>query len=456
MKFLLLPLFLFSFWLSSQNYPALIPYRKKDLWGYCDSAGKIIIRPQYKFCGLFGRFKTAVAGLNDTVSVLINIQGKELLKANTEQFKELNGFVFLDSVFGNYRYALLGADGKRLSSFRYNLDSDANLGSANNLNKNCTIVIADSVQPYYEWNFGLLDAKGKTVLPFIYWKLMETGKENYILIEKKIISRKRKKKTHPLLEYNYVYSKYSSKTKSIKNIYELKCCACEPATEAVWFLFKDGFLIETQNTCSKQKSGLMNYEGLFMLDTIYERIEPVEYWGQNRECTLFSVQKVLDGKCALYDTRQRKFLSGFIFDQHPKYSYEVLTGYVNGELKNFTANDSLIYFPEVHSGKFSGIQLKSFMSWPYFLELPPSSYPTVAEMMSRPEYMKKGRSVAYIYREYFFVEDLGLYEITSLKPCIRLKYLQPPMQTIYNKLFVSHGLYPWQTRENIGKGYFSA
>src|SRR5687767_14862590 len=52
-------IFLLTFALSlfcssfSQKLPSLIPYRKGDKWGYCDSTKKIIIEPKYDWAPLF-------------------------------------------------------------------------------------------------------------------------------------------------------------------------------------------------------------------------------------------------------------------------------------------------------------------------------------------------------------------------------------------------------------------
>jgi hypothetical protein len=51
-KLLLLP-FLFCHLFLSAQYPKLIPYRNGNLWGYCDSAKKIIIPCKYDSVGMF-------------------------------------------------------------------------------------------------------------------------------------------------------------------------------------------------------------------------------------------------------------------------------------------------------------------------------------------------------------------------------------------------------------------
>src|ERR1051325_7442430 len=38
---------------SSQRLPSLIPYRKGNLWGYCDSTEKMVIEPRFKSAELF-------------------------------------------------------------------------------------------------------------------------------------------------------------------------------------------------------------------------------------------------------------------------------------------------------------------------------------------------------------------------------------------------------------------
>ncbi len=61
----------------SQKLPYLIPYRKGNLWGYCDSTKKIIIEPIYHETNLFSEDVAQIL-LNDSVSGFINKKGKLL------------------------------------------------------------------------------------------------------------------------------------------------------------------------------------------------------------------------------------------------------------------------------------------------------------------------------------------------------------------------------------------
>ncbi len=46
------------------TYPLMIPYRVKNKWGYADTLGKIVVKPQFDSVGVFfysGKDKTALA-----------------------------------------------------------------------------------------------------------------------------------------------------------------------------------------------------------------------------------------------------------------------------------------------------------------------------------------------------------------------------------------------------------
>src|SRR6266542_4119359 len=58
----------------SARLPDLIPYRKGNLWGYCDSTKKIIIEPQFDDAAEFNHHFAVVK--RNSFSGLINEKGK--------------------------------------------------------------------------------------------------------------------------------------------------------------------------------------------------------------------------------------------------------------------------------------------------------------------------------------------------------------------------------------------
>ena len=64
--------------LKAQKLPALIPYRKGDKWGYCDSTKKIIIEPKYDYAYVFQN-GFAFVSLNGKATTIDSV-GKEKLQ----------------------------------------------------------------------------------------------------------------------------------------------------------------------------------------------------------------------------------------------------------------------------------------------------------------------------------------------------------------------------------------
>jgi hypothetical protein len=76
-RILLLFLLLFLQENLSARLPDLIPYRKVNLWGYCDSTKKIIIEPKYDFAYEFSGGSAIV--LYKNTQAIIDAAGNELL-----------------------------------------------------------------------------------------------------------------------------------------------------------------------------------------------------------------------------------------------------------------------------------------------------------------------------------------------------------------------------------------
>src|ERR1044072_2193315 len=63
--------------------PNLIPYRKGNLWGYCDSTKKMILEPQWEDCSFFYQGRASVL-LNGKWGI-INSYGKYILGPQWEE-----------------------------------------------------------------------------------------------------------------------------------------------------------------------------------------------------------------------------------------------------------------------------------------------------------------------------------------------------------------------------------
>jgi|GEM_PF-3124354 len=80
-------LYIFSVYglsLFAQRLPDLIPYRKKDKWGYADSTGKILIKPKYVSAGWFQEGKARVETENSYLHIDeqgVVLPGTAVLKA---------------------------------------------------------------------------------------------------------------------------------------------------------------------------------------------------------------------------------------------------------------------------------------------------------------------------------------------------------------------------------------
>ncbi len=163
MKFLF-PVFIFCVSsIFAQNYPELIPYKKGELWGYCDSNKIVKITPRFKGLSFFKENNTAVVVINDSTRGIINKKGELLSKIPYWDLYCLRDYYFQKN--NDYRYRLVDPSGKALSNFVYNLDPDAHLSRSNDLIKESCIVIKDSAMTG-DWNYGLIDKNGKELIPF--------------------------------------------------------------------------------------------------------------------------------------------------------------------------------------------------------------------------------------------------------------------------------------------------
>lgn len=169
----------------------LIPYRKGNLWGYCDSTKKIVIKPQFKEVGFF-----EVDG--DMVYAKGNINGKSILIfqdgsyiENEESMYIIGGMDFsTGSYFSSVKTDSSLIFGKK-HGFRYMTSESKVLFSP--VYESCTNIfrIRDKGEFYGMLTLknskktGIVDTKGNIILPFEYSKLEMIDRKKQIMLAKK-------------------------------------------------------------------------------------------------------------------------------------------------------------------------------------------------------------------------------------------------------------------------------
>src|SRR5881392_2992116 len=97
-KYFLLALSISPLFIWSQQQKFLIPYRQKNLWGFCDTLGKVMIEPVYDSTGFVSPYYT-IPRLGKIYSGgkegMISFAGKVLVPAlydKVDYYPELNYF----------------------------------------------------------------------------------------------------------------------------------------------------------------------------------------------------------------------------------------------------------------------------------------------------------------------------------------------------------------------------
>ena len=169
----------------------LIPYRKGNLWGYCDSSKKIIIKPQFQEVGFF-------KAKNNIVSAEGKINDKDIMIFQDGSYVE--------NTRGMYVISLMG--GSFQAPFvRYTTDSSFIFGKKHGFEYN-SYTQQIRISPAYSFchgvfssksgkefyavvtrketgKAGIVDSKGNIVLPFEYKYLRLIDSEKQVLIAKK-------------------------------------------------------------------------------------------------------------------------------------------------------------------------------------------------------------------------------------------------------------------------------
>ncbi len=113
-------IFYFPFLIAQIKYPNLIPYRKGNLWGYCDSNKKVIISPQFDNPAFF-KYGGYAIGKNSEGSVVIVTKNKK------EGLLSENGKLLMPCEFdkviywGDYDYLFVAKKGNEF--YKLNLET---------------------------------------------------------------------------------------------------------------------------------------------------------------------------------------------------------------------------------------------------------------------------------------------------------------------------------------------
>ncbi len=169
----------------SQTLPTLIPYRKGDKWGYCDSAKKIIIKPQWEDVGFFSEGLAAVRikgkyGYIDTT-------GKIVINYRYTSAKEFDEEISEVEIKNKY-FEIIDKTGKSLFKKKHK----GEFGILNK-NKNGFILFSLSKKRYlyttdleycYSKSIGVCNKKFKIIIPFNYSLIEYTENINFFIVAK--------------------------------------------------------------------------------------------------------------------------------------------------------------------------------------------------------------------------------------------------------------------------------
>jgi hypothetical protein len=140
----------------AQNLPDLIPFRKGNKWGYCDSTGKLVIEPKYMQAKpFFGNVACVMLGWK---YALINKKGEAITPFQYSEIKfdryDSVAVVSLDKGDKNSGLGLLMPDGKALTPFKYD-------GIGMFVNGFASVFLGEKE--------GFINRKGKEVIPPKYF-----------------------------------------------------------------------------------------------------------------------------------------------------------------------------------------------------------------------------------------------------------------------------------------------
>ena len=98
-KYFLMALAMSPLFSWSQQQKFLVPYRHKNLWGFCDTLGNVVIAPAYDSTGFVTSYFTS-PGLGKIYSKkkegIISISGKVLIPPVYDKVDYVSGFNYFE------------------------------------------------------------------------------------------------------------------------------------------------------------------------------------------------------------------------------------------------------------------------------------------------------------------------------------------------------------------------
>ena len=152
------------------SLPNLIPYRKGDLWGYCDKNKNLILPAKYSWAEPFiaGR---AIVHFDDKKHGVIDSLGKELLTIGKDTMITIwsNGSVLIEKKFVDIIF-VLQKDGSVFRSKKYKLKFP--------FDENSYVAAKGK-----KW--GVIDNKENVIIPFKFKVVSEIDDKGYIMVTNK-------------------------------------------------------------------------------------------------------------------------------------------------------------------------------------------------------------------------------------------------------------------------------
>ncbi len=154
-------------WLSlsmaaEARLPDLIPYRKGNLWGYCDSTKRILIEPQWDGVGWFKHDRAIVC--KDDSCAVIDPSGKYMIRPMHGSIMICSSNRFVAEVEERKKWVLLNDSGKVISAFDAEFiiqEGDSVLNVVGRKNKALVCNLNGEqifAREYLGWDYGFGDA----------------------------------------------------------------------------------------------------------------------------------------------------------------------------------------------------------------------------------------------------------------------------------------------------------
>lgn len=298
-----------------QNYPLLIPYKKGNLWGYCDSNKVVKIEPKFIAVGFFDKYERAFVKLSEHEVGFIDNNGSILAK-----YKEGDIWKIKDICFhrdSNYRFQLLDINGKPISNYVYNLDPDYHLGERNKeLKKNYLLMQDSSLMT--DNKFGLIDRNGKILIPFNMEEIKVINDTLLVCVEyipftsfkkyskKQLNKLKNQNVTDTLLGRVILYTTDGKKIKDVCN-----SNFHNRGRGYGFYCYKD-FFVEFVTVNYEDYVSIIDYDGNIHYSHL-EWLSASDFRIEEMGSRMYAFTD-RSGNKALYDGKMQKFISDFKFN----------------------------------------------------------------------------------------------------------------------------------------------